>query len=67
MKKTLLTLVLGLSATVSIAQVNYDVRWANQPDTAKHYDTDRLQKAFTIEKVFEAGEVNWLDRMYVSF
>ena len=33
MKKTLLTLVLGLSATVSMAQVNYEVRWANTQKT----------------------------------
>ena len=67
MKKTLLTLVLGLSATVSMAQVNYEVRWANHPEDAKHYDTERLRKEFAIEKVFSPGEVNWVYSMYDRF
>lgn len=67
MKKTLLTLVLGLSATVSMAQVNYEVRWANHPEDAKHYDTERLRKEFAIEKVFSSGEVNWVYSMYDRF
>ena len=58
MKKTLLTLAFGLTATISMAQTNYEVRWANHPEDVKHYDTQRLRKDFAIEKVFAPGEVN---------
>ena len=67
MKKTLLTLAFGLTATISMAQTNYEVRWANHPEDAKHYDTERLRKEFAIEKVFSPGEVNWVYSMYDRF
>jgi len=46
---------------------NYEVRWANNPEDAKHYDTQRLRKEFAIEKVFAPGEVNWVYSMYDRF
>ena len=67
MKKTLLTLAFGLTATISMAQTNYEVRWANHPKDAKHYDTERLRKEFAIEKIFSPGEVNWVYSMYDRF
>ena len=67
MKKTLLTLAFGLTATISMAQTNYEVRWANHPEDVKHYDTQRLRKDFAIEKVFAPGEVNWVYSMYDRF
>ena len=45
-------MALCLTATFGMAQTNYEVRWANNPEDAKHYDTQRLRKEFAIEKVF---------------
>ena len=55
MKKIFLTMALCLTATFGMAQTNYEVRWANNPEDAKHYDTQRLRKEFAIEKVFAPG------------
>ena len=67
MKKIFLTMALCLTATFGMAQTNYEVRWANNPEDAKHYDTQRLRKEFAIEKVFAPGEVNWVYSMYDRF
>ena len=66
-KKTFLTLLLAATCLVGRAQTNYEVRWAHNPEDAKHYDTERLRKEFLIEKVFAPGQVNWTYSMYDRF
>ncbi len=38
--------------------INYEVRFSNHPDDAKHYGTDRLRKEFLVEKLMVPGEIN---------
>ena len=37
---------------------NYELRYPSNPEDTRTYDTNRLRKAFAIEKVFSADEVN---------
>ena len=68
MKKFFVTAAVALMAMTAMAQTtNYEVRWANNPEDAKHYTTDRLRKEFLIEKVFAPNEVNWTYTMYDRF
>lgn len=47
MKKLFITVAVALMSMSAMAQtVNYQVRWANHPEDAKHYTTDRLRKEF---------------------
>ncbi len=45
-------------------KTNYEVRYAAHPEDAKSYDTARLRRAFLIERVFAADEVNMVYSMY---
>jgi 4-deoxy-L-threo-5-hexosulose-uronate ketol-isomerase len=45
-------------------KTNYELRYAANPEDAKHYDTARIRKDFLIEKVFSADEVNMVYSMY---
>ena len=45
-------------------KTNYEIRYAANPDDARHYDTTRLRQDFLIEKVFVADEVNMVYSMY---
>ena len=56
-----------MSMSAMAQTVNYQVRWANHPEDAKHYTTDRLRKEFLVEKVFAPNEVNWTYTMYDRF
>lgn len=68
MKKLFITAAVALMSMSAMAQtVNYQVRWANHPEDAKHYTTDRLRKEFLVEKVFAPNEVNWTYTMYDRF
>lgn len=68
MKKIFITAAVALVTMSATAQTtNYNVRWANHPEDAKHYTTERLRKEFLIEKVFAPGEVNWTYSMYDRF
>lgn len=68
MKKLFITAAVALMSMSAMAQtVNYQVRWANHPEDAKHYTTDRLCKEFLVEKVFAPNEVNWTYTMYDRF
>ncbi|MCH3994448.1 MAG: 5-dehydro-4-deoxy-D-glucuronate isomerase [Prevotella sp.] len=70
MKRKILTVVMCLMACWGMAQndyTHYEVRWANNPQDAKHYDTNRIRKEFLIEKVFAPGEVNWTYSLYDRF
>ncbi|MGI6233449.1 MAG: 5-dehydro-4-deoxy-D-glucuronate isomerase [Prevotella sp.] len=82
MKKTFITILLCAVTGISFAQSGelkdyevknenaytfYNVRWASNPEDAKHYTTDRLRREFAIEKVFAPGEVNWTYSLYDRF
>ena len=68
MKKLFITAAVAIMSMSAMAQnVNYQVRWANHPEDAKHYTTDRLRKEFLVEKVFAPNEVNWTYTMYDRF
>ena len=59
MKKLFITAAVALVSMSAMAQkTNYEVRWANHPEDAKHYTTERLRKEFLIEKVFAPNEVD---------
>jgi 4-deoxy-L-threo-5-hexosulose-uronate ketol-isomerase len=49
------------------AYTHYNVRWACNPEDAKHYTTTRLRNEFVIEKVFAPGEVNWTYSLFDRF
>jgi len=38
--------------------INYEVRFSNHPEDARHYDTGRLRKEFLVEKLMVPGEIN---------
>lgn len=68
MKKMFFSVAMALMSLSAMAQTtNFEVRWANNPEDAKHYDTSRLRKEFLIEKVFAPDEVNWTYTMYDRF
>ena len=68
MKNLFITAAVAIMSMSAMAQnVNYQVRWANHPEDAKHYTTDRLRKEFLVEKVFAPNEVNWTYTMYDRF
>ena len=39
-------------------KINYEIRYSNHPEDAKHYDTARLRKEFQVEKLMVNGEIN---------
>ena len=45
-------------------KTNYAIRYATNPDDARHYDTARLRQDFLIERLFAADEVNMVYSMY---
>lgn len=45
-------------------KTNYQVRYAANPEDAKHYDTKRIRRDFLIESVFTVDEVNMVYSMY---
>ena len=82
MKKLFITTTMCLAAFMASAQcrensayevkaenayTSYNVRYASNPQDAKHYTTDRLRKEFAIEKIFAPGEVNWTYTMFDRF
>jgi len=38
--------------------INYQLRYSNHPDDAKHYDTDKLRKEFLVETIMSPDEIN---------
>ena len=38
--------------------INYEVRFSNHPEDAKHYDTQKLRKEFLVETLMVPGEIN---------
>ena len=45
-------------------RINYETRYAANPEDAKGYDTQRLRRDFLIEKIFSTDEVNMVYSMY---
>ena len=46
-----------------MSTINYEVRFSNHPDDARHYDTARLRKEFLVEKLMVPGEINMVYSM----
>ena len=46
-----------------MSTINYEVRFSNHPDDARHYDTTRLRKEFLVEKLMVPGEINMVYSM----
>lgn len=38
--------------------INYEIRYSNHPDDAKHYDTDRIRKEYLVSKIMVEDEIN---------
>ena len=45
-------------------KTNYELRYASNPEDAKHYDTARLRRDFLVENLFANNEVNMVYSMY---
>ena len=45
-------------------KTNYEIRYATNPEDARHYDTARLRRDFLIERIFVENEVNMVYSMY---
>ena len=45
-------------------KTNYEIRYAANPEDARHYDTARLRRDFLIESLFVPDEVNMVYSMY---
>ena len=45
-------------------KTNYEIRYATNPEDARHYDTARLRHEFLIERIFAPDEVNMVYSMY---
>jgi len=43
---------------LKIMAMNYEVRFSNHPEDARHYGTERLRKEFLVEKLMVPGEIN---------
>lgn len=43
--------------------INYEVRFSNHPEDAKHYGTERLRKEFLVERLMVRGEINMVYSM----
>lgn len=47
--------------------INYEVRFSNHPEDARHYGTDRLRKEFLVETLMMPGEINLVYSMNDRF
>lgn len=43
--------------------INYEVRFSNHPEDARHYGTERLRKEFLVERLMVRGEINMVYSM----
>ena len=48
-------------------KINYEVRFSNHPEDARHYGTDKLRKEFLVEKLMVPGEINLVYSMNDRF
>ncbi|MCL2561047.1 MAG: 5-dehydro-4-deoxy-D-glucuronate isomerase [Rikenellaceae bacterium] len=65
-KKVILTIFAALSTLGLSAQthIDYEVRYATNPEDFRSYDTERLRKDFLIETIFTADKINMVYSMY---
>lgn len=47
--------------------INYEIRYSNHPDDAKHYDTARLRQDFLIQNIMSPGDINMVYSMNDRF
>jgi 4-deoxy-L-threo-5-hexosulose-uronate ketol-isomerase len=47
--------------------INYQLRYSNHPEDAKHYDTEKLRKEFLVETVMSPDEINLVYSMNDRF
>ncbi|MBN2697996.1 MAG: 5-dehydro-4-deoxy-D-glucuronate isomerase [Bacteroidales bacterium] len=47
--------------------INYQIRYSNHPDDARHYDTRRLREEFLVETVMSPDEINLVYSMNDRF
>ncbi len=47
--------------------VNYEIRYSNHPEDAKHYDTERLRKDFLVKNIMTPGDINLVYSMNDRF
>lgn len=47
--------------------INYEIRYSNHPDDAKHYDTARLRKDFLVQNIMTPGDINMVYSMNDRF
>ena len=48
-------------------KINYEVRFSNHPEDARHYGTEKLRKEFLVEKLMVPGEINLVYSMNDRF
>lgn len=50
--------------------MNYELRYSNHPDDAKHYDTERIRKEYLVTNIMQEDEINLVysfnDRLIVG-
>ena len=50
--------------------VNYEIRYSNHPDDARHYDTERIRKEYLVSGIMKKDEINMVysfnDRLIVG-
>lgn len=46
---------------------NYEIRYSNHPDDAKHYDTERIRRDFLVQNLMTPGDVNMVYSMNDRF
>ncbi len=65
-KKVILAMCIAVSTTGLFAQghINYEVRYATNPQDFKSYDTERLRNDFLMDTVFSANKINMVYSMY---
>ena len=67
MNKLLIALTMSALSLSAVAQVNYKMQVACNPQDVKSYDTERLRSTFLMEKVLAADEINLTYSMYDRF
>lgn len=64
MKKTLLTMLLAVTAITAGAETTYTIMRACHPDDVKKYDTEQLRSHFMMPKVMEQDKLNLTYSLY---
>ncbi len=68
MKKLVLSAAFMMSiGMVSAQKINYEVRYASNPEDFKAYDTERIREEFLINNIFVENEVNMVYTMFDRF